>query len=106
MVFINTLTGAYRLTERIGYYHTQTLEYRRTPVLCVIQREIRNPQDEVTQKAVLLVSGPGQSQLLISRDSGESWQTLVSGATPEGGSYYLGNLLTVNARPGDARIAR
>ena len=106
VVFINTLTGAYRLTGRIGYYHTQTLEYRRTPVLCVIQREIRNPQDEVTQKAVLLVSGPGQSQLLISRDSGESWQTLVSGATPEGGSYYLGNLLTVNARPGDARIAR
>lgn len=106
VVFINTQDGTHRLTGRIGYFHTKTLEYRRSPVLCVIQREIRNQQDEVTQKAVLLVSGPGQSQLLISRDSGESWQTLVSGATPEGGSYYLGNLLTVNARPGDARIAR
>lgn len=106
VVFINTQDGTHRLTGRIGYFHTKTLEYRRSPVLCVIQREIRNQQDEVTQKAVLLVSGPGQSQLRISRDSGETWQTLVSGATPDGGSFYLGNLITVNVTPGDARIAR
>lgn len=106
VAIINVRTGDFRVTPRTGYYHTKTLESRAMPVLSVIQQQVVDKDDVVRQKAVLLVSGANSSAVLISRDSGETWQSLLTFPRPNDGSFYLGNALNLTAQPGNARVIR
>ena len=76
------------------------------PVLSVVQQEVRDKDEKVIQKAVLLVSGARSQRVLISRDGGDTWDYLLDFPAPMGGSFYLGNTLTLTAKPGDAQVIR
>lgn len=106
IVIINVRDGTFRVTPDIGYYHAKTLACREMPVLSVVQQEVRDKDEKVIQKAVLLVSGARSQRVLISRDGGDTWDYLLDFPAPIGGSFYLGNTLTLTVKPGDAQVIR
>lgn len=101
---INFKTGQHWLSPRIGFYQENTLRHERSPVLSVVQREVRSPDGKVTQKAVMLVSGAGNDAIFISRDGAESWQKLLNFPKPKSGAFYMGSLLMTPIKPGRAQL--
>lgn len=100
LLIVDIVTGSHRLTPRLGYFHTPTLEHIRVPVLSVIQRELKSPEGELLQAGAYLVSGPSNSAVRITRDSGLTWDDYLDFPQPAGGAYFLGNQLMPNMVPG------
>lgn len=99
---LDLTTGIATVRSELGLYSRGYIDYR-TPVhIDCVQRKRLNPDGSVALEAVMLASCEGHDEVRISRDSGATWSTYITGVAPPGGAYYFGSALRPDYRPGTA----
>ncbi len=99
---LNTETGVAEVRSELGFMHDPKLQYERQIHLNCMQRTIYDEEGEVIVEGVLFVSGEPITAVLISRDSGRTWQEYLTFPQPLAGAYYLANPLMPPNRAGSA----
>lgn len=81
--------------------------FQQPPCLSVAQRAIFDADDNLVCEATLLFSfAPFKTDTLVSRDSGATWQTHITGANSQYGIYFAPNALRPDYETGTAALTQ